>query len=938
MGAPKQKWTPEEEAALKAGVIKHGAGKWRTILKDPEFSSILYLRSNVDLKDKWRNMSVMANGWGSRDKARLAVKRTSSFPKQEESAMALSGVQSDEEIEDVKPVTVSSTSVQIPTSTKRSIVRLDNLIMEAITSLKEPDGSNKTTIAAYIEEQYWTPPEFKRLLSAKLKYLTACGRLIKVKRRYRIAAALSFSDRRRNHSMLFLDGRQRVSPRFDRDNFNILTKSQIDLELARMRTMTPQEAAAAAARAVAEAEAAIAEAEEAAREAEVAEADAEAAQAFAEAAMKTLKGKNDQKVGKMETTLNDNESLLARIQQLEQERDELRKDIEQLCMQQAGPSYLVVATRMHFQRTAGLEQEIDNLKKQLDASTRDNLNLQEELSEAYRIKTQLADLHREEAANNVEAEKQVKFFQGCVASAFAERDHSIMEAEKAKEKEELMSQKFNEFKTRLEELASNCLEQSRCNDALQINLAKLEEENETLWKVISKFYEIRQQAIGELEDASWDDKCTCLLRDPVEMWSFNDSSTTKYISSLEEELERVRSSVDDLRSKLRVGLEIENHLKKKVRELERKKISSDKMILNMVTELHHYHSQHRIEIMNLLDMERSHIKRFVDVVEEKVSQFDPRGKNVQSDLKPDEYERADLHISIDAKAELVSKRDMLDLSIAERKDDTSEALAQALQEKVAALLFLSQQEERHLLERNVNAALQKKIDELQRNLLQVTNEKVRALLELAQLKRKYQLLQEKISNDMKQGNVLAEVTDRRISTCEKDDGKLRNMLKKAYLRRWVGALDARGNEAEAHPNSMDFARMRIENATLKESLESMDHLTSTLHRLRLSLKVTESNTSEGTDTSASEAFDEIITEAKLVKTALGSSLPVSWSAEGDGESIGESMDSEPSDMSEDSSGEKIDSVSAAGFEMVDLLLLAAQILKERTRTCSFSGS
>lgn len=32
------------------------------------------------------------------------------------------------------------------------------------------------------------------------------------------------------------------------------------------------------------------------------------------------------------------------------ERDELRKDIEQLCMQQAGPSYLAVATRMHFQR------------------------------------------------------------------------------------------------------------------------------------------------------------------------------------------------------------------------------------------------------------------------------------------------------------------------------------------------------------------------------------------------------------------------------------------------------------------------------------------------------------------------------------------------------------------------------------------------------------
>jgi hypothetical protein len=28
---------------------------------------------------------------------------------------------------------------------------------------------------------------------------------------------------------------------------------------------------------------------------------------------------------------------------------------------------------------------------------------------------------------NVDAEKQLKFFQGCVAAAFAERDHAIIE-------------------------------------------------------------------------------------------------------------------------------------------------------------------------------------------------------------------------------------------------------------------------------------------------------------------------------------------------------------------------------------------------------------------------------------------------------------------------------------------------------------------------------
>ncbi|GFY90055.1 telomere repeat binding factor 3 [Actinidia rufa] len=108
-----------------------------------------------------------------------------------------------------------------------------------------------------------------------------------MKRNYKIAPPSS--DKRRNPSMLLEEGRQRASPRVDKDDINIPTKAQIDLELAKMMTMTAQEAAAAAAEAVKEAEAAIAVAEEAAREAEEAEADAEVAQAFAVAAMKTLK-------------------------------------------------------------------------------------------------------------------------------------------------------------------------------------------------------------------------------------------------------------------------------------------------------------------------------------------------------------------------------------------------------------------------------------------------------------------------------------------------------------------------------------------------------------------------------------------------------------------------------------------------------------------------
>ncbi|KAH9655634.1 Myosin heavy chain-like protein [Citrus sinensis] len=650
---------------------------------------------------------------------------------------------------------------------------------------------------------------------------------------------------------------------------------------------------------------------------------------------------------------NESEALMARIQQLEHERDELRKDIEQLCMQQAGPSYLAVATRMHFQRTAGLEQEIENLKKKIAACARENSNLQEELSEAYRIKGQLADLHAAEVIKNMEAEKQVKFFQGCMAAAFAERDNSVMEAEKAKEKEELMSQKFNEFQTRLEELSSENIELKKQNATLRFDLEKQEELNENFKEVINKFYEIRQQSLEVLE-TSWEDKCACLLLDSAEMWSFNDTSTSKYISALEDELEKTRSSVENLQSKLRMGLEIENHLKKSVRELEKKIIHSDKFISNAIAELRLCHSQLRVHVVNSLEEGRSHIKSISDVIEEKTQHCDDviRGQNTgtyQRETKLDEFECRDVHINNDADTNLVSQRNdpaYCDIE-ADRKGEASETLAQALQEKVAALLLLSQQEERHLLERNVNSALQKKIEELQRNLFQVTTEKVKALMELAQLKQDYQLLQEplhggrKIFNEMKEEKVLAGNGEKRIVIPERD-GRLRNLLKKTNLRRWIGTLDFSGNDGQAdlntregfstrRSNSIDFARMRIENATLKESLENMDHLISSIHRLRLSLsKVKELATSEDTIASMSETLDDIITEAKLVKTALGSSLPVSWIAESDDGSINENTDSESGDIHGDSSNEKMDSVSAAGFEMVELLILAAQILKDST--------
>lgn len=264
MGAPKQKWTGEEEAALRAGVDKYGVGKWRAIQKDPKFGPLLTQRSNVDLKDKWRNMSVAAGGSPLmiRDKAASASRKE---PKQEAEE-----TQHKDQFEDI--------------------------ILEAVAALKEKDGSSLQTIVKYIEDNNQSPPpNFKRVLSSRLKALAVEGKLAKVgKQSYKLGdGALTGATRRRRGGEGAEDrpkeeSKLAVASRARR-NEPAGKKLRTDPDLSKSKTKTAEEAARAAAQAVAEAEAAAAAAEQAAREAEAAEAEAEAAEAAAEAAAAALR-------------------------------------------------------------------------------------------------------------------------------------------------------------------------------------------------------------------------------------------------------------------------------------------------------------------------------------------------------------------------------------------------------------------------------------------------------------------------------------------------------------------------------------------------------------------------------------------------------------------------------------------------------------------------
>jgi len=267
MGAPKQKWTSEEEGALRAGVEKYGAGKWQTILKDPEFALCLASRSNVDLKDKWRNlMSVNAGGQGSktpRVKSIAAVPISSASPLSPTAILAKSeAITHSLDIVNYSP---KNTSLSARNHSPRC--DYDDMILEALTALRDPNGLDVATIASFMEERHQLPPSFRRTLGSKLKRLVSQEKIIKIRNSYKLKD--------------MSEPRVAISGPLNPTEC-AMQLSYKALDAASMEMIN--EASMAAAMKMAEAEAMSASAEEAAREAEYDARLAEEADMFLKAA------------------------------------------------------------------------------------------------------------------------------------------------------------------------------------------------------------------------------------------------------------------------------------------------------------------------------------------------------------------------------------------------------------------------------------------------------------------------------------------------------------------------------------------------------------------------------------------------------------------------------------------------------------------------------
>ncbi|KAM1479210.1 hypothetical protein ACFX2I_026531 [Malus domestica] len=242
MGNPKQKWTVEEEEALRAGVRKHGTGKWKDIQKDPEFNPFLSSRSNIDLKDKWRNMTVSSTGprEKSRPKVRtnpdvavasVSVPQTSSAaPVRRDSPAVAAATPARRDSPAAAPVGLDSpaaapvgrdspaeapvrrdapaaTPFKCEPSTETPVRRdttpvaddsstglsdaipapvCNAMIFEALAASTDPNGLDTSAIASFIEQRNEVPQNFRRSLTGRLRRLVQQDKLEKIQQCYKV--------------------------------------------------------------------------------------------------------------------------------------------------------------------------------------------------------------------------------------------------------------------------------------------------------------------------------------------------------------------------------------------------------------------------------------------------------------------------------------------------------------------------------------------------------------------------------------------------------------------------------------------------------------------------------------------------------------------------------------------------------------------------------
>ncbi|KAF3792176.1 hypothetical protein EJ110_NYTH12068 [Nymphaea thermarum] len=616
----------------------------------------------------------------------------------------------------------------------------------------------------------------------------------------------------------------------------------------------------------------------------------------------------------MEGIESTNYELLSRIAQLEHERDALQKDIEQLCMQQAGPAYLVVATRMHFQRFEVLTRNFAEQKAQNDelqrelAKLRESMRLEKESLERELLALTTSNLALQEYENQVVALRTSNL---------------------------VLHDKLCEY--HLEDAVHKGLKVLHQVHSEMRNevVALLEEWRTVISSVVCFFQEKfqsnvhRQSSRPECDEPECKDvhitTCADVCNTPKEVISPSIIVCSK--GSDDEHKALAQAMQEKLASSLAIAQAIVvykglyGHVdgttpappKFVNREVKRIVVGNEAAGSMTGAEVRiEYETVDNPEHELWMAHDQSLVAYITSTLSEEVL------GSIDDDLTALELwtTLATTYSQVSEARFLQLKRQFQDIKRGTRSVLEYLNEIKNVSDQLAAI--------RHpVSDKDKESGMWTLGQQLMLLVRQVTNEKVKALVELAQLRHEFQQLQETIRDGHRQGHAFDK------------EGKIRSMFRRSYLKQWIGLSDGQGNSTVTNANNRDnrsstTSSYSLDLAILPRGPSMHVSIYNGPDSMR-NVKALEVEVSK-MDSGSLENLDGIIFEANLIKTALGSSLPVSWSAEAENGS--------PNGPAADDLGanDDVDCVSAAGFEMVELLLVAAQLKKASLDQKNLTGS
>lgn len=712
------------------------------------------------------------------------------------------------------------------------------------------------------------------------------------------------------------------------------------------------------------------------------------------------------------------DTLLRRVEELEKEKRELQKDVEVLCQQHAGSMGAIdVMARMQARRAAGLDQELAASKHKVASLTMECSDLKRELAEAYRAKSDVADLWKAELDKTRKVEEDARFYQSQAIAALAERDEASFLADTLERGKARAEQQVMQLTSRVRELENTRLELEPRQAELEGRLAAAEAELDPLRELAAAVHEHFGGGAEEAAKAlGVDAERPGSARSPEAAGPLAEEAAARQRADTEALIARLRDSRPDIeRLKRQVA---EEQQRAEVLQHRAKAAEGATAMLqeSWCTELQRIRGESAVARGEVLDLLKRQDEWQSEVLAQLLEEVHRAGEEAAASRKQEEARREEErtefeHTKKDLEGHLAALQRLLSRDIQERQvaqaleedalesasstsnsrgfptaeeEDGREALAQALHEKVSALLLMSQQEERYHMERKTAGALQEAVHSLQAKLTQVSREKVEALLSVAQLKvelirqedrakeLEWQLQQEQstsIINRMLPAQWGQKATpvagapsqapgssppsllvtpapsqNRGLPSSAASPSTSMShalLLGSFHLPSWLkgGTLKTGLNEEAAGVAGREddaVSRLRVENASLADSIQSLRHSTQAARRMRTALA--KAGLGVGDDQPGDGSIvDQVAAEARQLRVALGGSqLPVSWPSQDASETALVPLGEVPDVVAKTGMDAQAphEAATAAGLEMAELVLLLANLRRDCSRHSS----